>query len=136
MFSRRLTSDSHPRSKNGNPPQRTTGAASANSIQTSPLPPSHEGSEKPGIISAIESSRSGMVSARQIQNLRVMSEQFGIGGFLLGQHGDRLQGHPADRTWTRTIADDLRMHGARILVPGGRNRSVTERSLSSASVRG
>ena len=42
MLSWRLTSEAQPRSKNGQPPQRTTGVARANWIQTSARPPSRD----------------------------------------------------------------------------------------------
>ena len=77
MFNWRLTSEAQPRSKNGSPPQTTTGVASANSTQTKVGPDSQPGKTRPGTISAIESNRSGKVSARLIQNRRVMSASSG-----------------------------------------------------------
>ena len=131
MLRLRLTSDAQPRSKNGHPPQRTTGVASASWTQTRVRPPSQDAeANQPGTISAIESSKSGTVSARQIQNRRVMSTSSGSSSASSGQRGDRLQRHPADRARARPIADDLRVHRAGVLVRPG---ASAEPALTAAS---
>ncbi len=76
MLSRRLTSDAQPRSKNGHPPQRTTGVARASWIQIDARP-SRSCRSSPGTISPIDSISSGTDRARLNQNRRVMSASSG-----------------------------------------------------------
>ena len=77
MFVERLTIDIHPRWKNGHPPHSTTGVLSNNSIQGS-QPGKACCTGMPGNISAIAIPSSGTVSARLIQNRRVMSRSSGF----------------------------------------------------------
>jgi hypothetical protein len=78
MLRLRFTSEAQPRSKNGQPPQSTTGVAStscthpaAGLVSHSPAPPS-------GSISPMARNSTGAVRARLIQNRRVMSSSSGL----------------------------------------------------------
>src|SRR5262245_38537958 len=78
MLGLRFTIDSHPRWKNGNPPQRTTGAVS-NNWSTARKPgeiPLCSGC--PGIISDIPVKKTGIVKSKLNQNLLVMSFNSGF----------------------------------------------------------
>ena len=73
MFKLRLTMDCQPRSKNGSPPQSTTGAASRNCHQTMLRPLFISAETIPGTISDIEIKTSGIEKSKLNQNLRLMS---------------------------------------------------------------
>src|SRR5579862_5513094 len=78
MFGLRLTTDFHPRTKNGDPPQSTTGVARIISSHV------HVGAEAtwasglPGRKSAIAARKTGRARAALIQNLRRMSRSSGF----------------------------------------------------------
>ncbi len=71
------TSDAQPRAKNGQPPQRTTGVASASSLQRSAAG-DRPGGRKPKAISPIAASSSGRVKAAEIQKRRVIRASSGL----------------------------------------------------------
>src|SRR3979490_2283337 len=74
MFKLRVTRDRHPRTKNGQPPQSTTGVAKINSNQCQVLGGANTMSgDMEGTKSDMATSRIGIVSAVQIQNRLVMS---------------------------------------------------------------
>ncbi len=78
MLVERLTTELQPRWKKGHPPQSTTGVASSNSIHGSQPPGSACCTGIPGNMSAIAIPSSGSVSARLIQNRRVISRSSGF----------------------------------------------------------
>ena len=84
MFRWRLTTDGQPRTKNGQPPQSTTGVASASWIQAVHRSPSSRWTGRPGSMSPMASRNTGRVSTRLIQNRRVMSTSSGLGGSSAG----------------------------------------------------
>ena len=63
--------DRQPRSKNGQPPHRTTGVLRRSCSQRYSVPPSHRSTGTPSI-GDIASKSTGIVAARATQNLRVM----------------------------------------------------------------
>src|SRR5258705_221446 len=67
MFRLRLTIEAHPRVKNGQPPQRTTGVAKTSCTQVRRRAESACCIGWPGSISAIASSNSGAVRSRLLQ---------------------------------------------------------------------
>src|SRR2546427_624323 len=73
MFRLRLTIDAHPRAKNGQPPQRTTGVARTSCSQAMSRPDSACRSGWPGSMSPITNASNGTLSATLTQNRRVMS---------------------------------------------------------------
>ena len=107
-----MINDDHPRSKNGNPPQTTTGDARASWIQTECLTaqPCRQSDPRNHLGHREQQERNRQSQADPEPPRHV--DEFGIGGLLLRHHGDRFEGHPADRARARTIADDLRVHGA------------------------
>src|ERR1700689_4845778 len=83
MLGLRLTSERQKRWKNGQPPQSTTGVASANSIHGSATQESKPVSEvdctpRPGIMWYMSSNIKGTVRARLTQKRRVMSRNSGF----------------------------------------------------------
>ena len=78
MLRFRLLTEAQPRSKNGLPPQTTTGVARRSCAQRSARPERAGSGDRPRIISAIARIRSGVVSAREIQNRRPMSASSGF----------------------------------------------------------
>src|SRR5467141_856985 len=79
MFKLRVTRDRHPRTKNGQPPQSTTGVAKINSNHCQVLAEANRMSgDMEGIKSDMATSRIGIVSAVQIQNLLVMFTNSGF----------------------------------------------------------
>ncbi len=77
MFRRQVTIERQPRAKNGAPPHRTTGVASASSSQTS-----HGAANawrSAGSIPAISMTSSGAARAALTQNRRRMSTSSGLG---------------------------------------------------------
>src|ERR1700704_790545 len=79
MFRLRVTRDRHPRTKNGQPPQRTTGVAKINSNHCQVLAEANRMSgDIEGIKSDMATSRIGIVSTVQIQNLLVMFTNSGF----------------------------------------------------------
>src|SRR5438309_5456865 len=78
MLGARFTTEAHPRWKNGQPPQSTTGVASNHSTQFFVEPVKVWGSDKPGIISAMARSMTKREGPRQIQNRRVISSSSGF----------------------------------------------------------
>ncbi|MNI26935.1 hypothetical protein D3C73_806560 [compost metagenome] len=77
MFSLRVTSDRQPRSKNGQPAQRTTGVASTSCSQfEAPWPITWF---RPRKCPPISSTTTGSVSTSPIQNRRVMSMSSSFG---------------------------------------------------------
>src|SRR5208282_6173489 len=81
MLVLRLTTDAHPRWKNGQPHHRATGVESANSTQGHAPPDKVGRVPKPDDLTAIASmamTKSGTVSAKLIQNRRVMSSSSGL----------------------------------------------------------
>src|ERR1700736_5941019 len=71
MLRCRLTKERQPRTRNGQPAQRTTGVVSANWIQRDASPENHGGAF--GIKCDIARIKTGSVSAAPIQSRRVMS---------------------------------------------------------------
>src|SRR3977135_3328359 len=79
MFRLRVTRDRHPRTKNGQPPQSTTGVAKINSNHCQVLAEANRMSgDIEGIKSDMATSRIGIVSTVQIQNLLVMFTNSGF----------------------------------------------------------
>src|ERR1700687_6002098 len=127
MLKWRLSSERHPRSKNGFAPHSTTGVASASWIHRNGPSPSARISGWPGSMSDIEINNSGTVSAVLTQKRRVMSTSSGLGGSsdataARGYSGARPQRHPTYRTIPRMVPDVLGMHRADVLDRCGRRR--------------
>src|SRR5580692_6626176 len=79
IFRLRVTSDRPPRTKNGQPPHKTTGVARINSIHCHALGEANcISAESPGNMSAMVTTRIGIVSATETQNLRVISTSSGF----------------------------------------------------------
>ena len=78
MFRWRLTSEAQPRSKNGQPPQRTTGEANASCARLSRRAEKACWSGCPGIMSDIARRKTGSVKARHTQNRRVIKTNSGF----------------------------------------------------------
>ena len=78
IFRLRFTSEAHPRGKNGQPPQSTTGVAKINWIQVRRRAENACCTGWPGSISDMASSKRGTVRRRLIQNRRVMSTSSGL----------------------------------------------------------
>src|SRR5260370_5079000 len=78
MFRLRLTIDCHPRTKNGQPPQRTTGVARNNSAEVSMRGEIILSSGEPGRYAPMAASKIGAVSATLTQNRRVMLASSGF----------------------------------------------------------
>ena len=78
MFRLRLTREAHPRMKNGQPPQSTTGVAKTSCTQVRRRAEKACCTGWPGSISDIARSTSGTVRSRLIQNRRVMSTSSGF----------------------------------------------------------
>src|SRR3990172_3405701 len=73
MFRLRFTTDCHPRTKKGHPPQRTTGVPSASSSHPSVRGDARFSKGRRGMKSAIATRNSGTVSTALTQNRRRMS---------------------------------------------------------------
>src|SRR5208337_4860042 len=94
MLVLRFTTDAHPRWKNGQPPHSTTGVASNNSNHDS----SHGKPQLHGDamnacgqnMLPMAIARSGTVSARLIQNRRVMSRSSGFASSTVTVRGSRV----------------------------------------------
>ena len=97
MLRLRVTTDSQPRSKNGQPPQSTTGVASA-SCEPEPRARGRATARAagPAASRAIASTNSGTVSARPTQNRRRHVGQLGVRA-VVARSRARLQRHAADR---------------------------------------
>jgi hypothetical protein len=80
MFGLRLTTDCQPRTKNGHPPQSTTGVASTSCTQVAVAGESTRSRGLPGIRSAIPIASVGIVSATPIQKRRVISRSSSFSG--------------------------------------------------------
>lgn len=80
MFRLRRTSETAPRSKNGQPAQTTTGVDRRSSIHCSGRAATTCASGRPGIISAMPRNTTRTVGAIDAQNLRVRSASLGLGG--------------------------------------------------------
>src|SRR6267143_6486637 len=79
MFKLRVTRDRHPRTKNGQPPQSTTGVAKINSNHCQVLGEANRMSgDMEGAKSDMATSRIGIVSTVQIQSLLVMFTNSGF----------------------------------------------------------
>ena len=78
MFGLRCWIDCHPRTKNGQPAQSTTGVASANCSQDANVAPSDRSMGRPGNMSPIATTSNGTVRATPTQNRRVMSASSGF----------------------------------------------------------
>src|SRR5260370_8958180 len=78
MFRLRLTIDCHPRTKNGQPPQRITGVARNNSAQVSVRGEIILSSGEPGRYAPMAASKIGAVSATLTQKRRVMLASSGF----------------------------------------------------------
>ena len=78
MFRWRFTTDVQPRTKNGQPPQRTTGEASANCVQVIAAGDMTCCSGCPGRTSEIMKARIGSVSASETRKRRIMSSSSGL----------------------------------------------------------
>src|SRR3979490_2270711 len=79
MFKLRVTRDRHPRTKNGQPPQSTTGVAKINSNHSQVLGEANRmNGDTEGAKSDMPTSRIGIVSTVQIQNLLVMFTNSGF----------------------------------------------------------
>src|ERR1700682_1490170 len=79
MFRLRVTMDRHPRTKNGQPPHSTTGVATTHSDHCQVLGDANRISgDMAGIRSDMVTTRSGIVSAVQIQNRLVMFTNSGF----------------------------------------------------------
>ena len=115
MFRWRFTIDAQPRSKNGQPPQSTTGVASASSIQFSAAVRARRaGAAARAGSSATMTARIGAVSAERHQKRRVMSSSSGFASSSSVTVA-RLERHAADRARAGPISHDLRVHRARVL---------------------
>jgi len=77
MLGLRFTTEAQPRAKKGQPPQSTTGVASASSSQRPARPAS--GPRWSPAIGAMASASSGIVRARLTQKRRAMSTSSGLG---------------------------------------------------------
>ena len=78
MFRLRVTRDCQPRTKKGQPPHSTTGAASTSWIQSAAAG-SIRRVRAGAIISPMENAKTGTVRTRLTQNRRVMSTSSGLG---------------------------------------------------------
>src|ERR1700674_4637115 len=78
MFKLRLTTDCQPRTKNGQPPQSTTGVASTSSAQINARGAISLSSAAPGTNSLMAAANKGTVRARPTQNRRVMLTSSGF----------------------------------------------------------
>src|SRR6267378_3686967 len=79
MFKLRVTRDRHPRTKNGQPPQSTTGVAKINSNHCQVLGEANRvNGDTEGAKSDMATSRIGIVSTVQIQSLLVMFTNSGF----------------------------------------------------------
>src|SRR6266576_5586902 len=78
MLGLRLMTDCQARTKNGQPPQSTTGEARTNSIQVGPLIGIKRASGSPGMNSLIPIANKGRDSIALTQNLRRMSTSSGF----------------------------------------------------------
>src|SRR5580658_3261497 len=78
MFKLRFTSESQPRSKNGQPPQITTGVASTNSIHEIARIESKCCTGCPGRRSDIARKKTGKLNATEIQKRRDMDPSSGF----------------------------------------------------------
>ena len=94
MFRLRVTIDCQPRTKNGQPPHSTTGAASASCIQRCAVTLSLA-TRSGATISLIASASTGTVSARLTQKRRVMSTSsgFGLSSAASGSTGSSAMPH-------------------------------------------
>ena len=123
MFRLRLTREAHPRVKNGQPPQSTTGVAKSNCTQVRRRAEKACCTGWPGSISDIASSKSGTVRSRLSQNRRRHVDQFGI-RFLLHTHGPWFEGHTTDGAAARFGAHNLGVHGTGVHRPRHRRTPV------------
>src|SRR6266403_6191871 len=99
MFKLRVTRDRHPRTKNGQPPQSTTGDAKINSNHCQVLGEANRMSgDMEGTKSDMATTRIGIVSTVQIQNLLVM---FTNSGFFSSSAVTVLGSRAIDRKSTR-----------------------------------
>ena len=116
MFRLRCTIDVQPRTKNGQPPQSTTGVASTSSIHSSAPPPEATGAPAAGTGRPPSINSIGAVSASDIQKRRVMSSSSGLAcldaATMRGSSAIPQIGHAPGPT-----CDDLRMHRAGPLRP-------------------
>src|SRR5512140_3088546 len=78
MLGAQFTTEVHPRWKNGQPPQSTTGVANNHCAQFFIEPVNACGSAKPGTISAIAKNMTKREGPRQIQNRRLISSSSGF----------------------------------------------------------
>ncbi len=119
MFRLRWTIEDQPRSKNGQPPHRTTGVARANSSHPRPVPLTRSCKGWEGIRSEIMIARSGSVSTSADPEASGHADQFGVGRIVVCRC-EGFERHAADGTASRLVADDLRVHRAGVFA--SRNR--------------
>ena len=112
MFRLRLTSEAQPRSKNGQPPHRTTGVASS---EFDPADRAHRENSLqragPGSMSDMPSSKHGNRERDADPESARHGNEFGI-FFFFDDGGARLKSHAANRAGARFGAHDFRMHRA------------------------
>ena len=111
MLSWRVTSERQPRTKNGQPPQRTTGAASRSWSASSTRGGTACAMGLPGSISPIATAQQRRREQRAPAEAPRHVDQLWILGLLRGRDA-RLQRHAADGTVARPLAHDLGVHRA------------------------
>ena len=123
------TSDAQPRSKNGQPPQSTTGVASASSSQSSAAGDSRR-RRRPK--ASPPSRRAAAARSRRPRSRTAGScRQLGVPSSPPAAR-PRLERHAADRAGARPVADDLGVHRAGVADrprSGGRRRRLGRRRL-------
>ena len=102
--------EAQPRSKNGHPPQSTTGVAKASSIHPNNPPVIRCCRGWPGKTSETMTASSGSVNTGPDPQATRHAGQFWIG--RVGGYRAGLKCHAANRARARRAAHDLRMHGA------------------------
>src|SRR3954462_12169188 len=105
MFGDRFAADCHIRTKNGHPPQRTTGVANANSRKDKAPPGNQAWNLSATAMRDIASTTSGNVNAALTQNRRVMYSSSGLlssATMVLDSSAIPQIGH--EPGWERTIS--------------------------------
>ena len=106
-----VRNERQPRTRNGQPHQRTTGVARSSSSQRAARAPSQASTGRPSI-GPIARTTSGTVSAAPTAKRRRKSTSSGFGPSSAGRHALRLQRHAADRAVAGADLLDLRVHRA------------------------
>jgi hypothetical protein len=89
MFKLRFRMEAQPRSKNGQPPQRTTGVASTSWSQVRRRPETRCDTGVPTTISAMAMNSKGALRARLTQNRRVISSSSGFASSVVTVRGSK-----------------------------------------------